>query len=196
MIRAVGARTLVAALIGWACAVGGAAAVANPTGAMSELTAVSGQGTGLVIVSPTSAGQGSFDARVKVNIHDAAPDTTFTVTRAVDVPSDGACTSTDFVTVATLQTSAGGAGAVEFERSGGTIPFDLFLRVLGSDGTVLESHREVRTAERSISDATKHSSQVQQSPQPASIATVYELVGSNPPPRDSLDGPVSGPSSH
>jgi hypothetical protein len=139
MIRAVGARTLVAALIGWACAVGGAAAVADRTGAMSELTAVSGQGTGLVIVSPTSAGQGSFDARVKVNIHDAAPDTTFTVTRAVDVPSDGACTSTDFVTVATLQTSAGGAGAVEFERSGGTIPFDLFLRVLGSDGTVLES---------------------------------------------------------
>jgi hypothetical protein len=46
----------------------------------------------------------------------------------------------DFVTVATLTTSAGGAGAVEFERSGGpTISFDLFLRVIGDDGTVLEA---------------------------------------------------------
>jgi hypothetical protein len=109
---------------------------------MSALTAVTGQGVGLVIVSPTSAGQGSFDAQVKVNIHDAAPNTTFTVTRAVDAP-DGVCTSTEFVTVATLTTSAGGAGAVEFERGGrGTgpnMPFDLFLRVIGSDGTVLQS---------------------------------------------------------
>jgi hypothetical protein len=99
-----------------------------------------GQGTGRVIVSPTSAGQGTFDAQVKVNIHNAAPNTTFTVTRAVDSPADGSCTSTDFVTVATLTTSAGGAGAVEFERSGGpTTSFDLFLRVIGDDGTILES---------------------------------------------------------
>jgi hypothetical protein len=115
------------------------AAYADPTGAQSTLTAVTGQGVGLVIVSPTSAGQGTFDARVKVTIHDAAPNTTFTVTRAVD-PADGVCTSTEFVTVATLTTSAGGAGAVEFERSGGpTMSFDLFLRVIGDDGSVLES---------------------------------------------------------
>ena len=110
---------------------------------MSDLTAVTGQGVGLVIVSPTSAGRGDFDARVKVNIHDAAPNTTFTVTRAADMPADGVCTSTEFVPVATLTTSAGGAGAVEFERggrgSGPTMPFDLFLRVIGSDGTVLQS---------------------------------------------------------
>jgi hypothetical protein len=112
---------------------------ADPTGAQSELTAVTGQGTGRVIVSPTSAGQGIFDAQVKVNIHNAAPNTTFAITRAVDSPADGTCTSTDFVTVATLTTSAGGAGAVEFERSGGTTSFDLFLRVIGDDGTVLES---------------------------------------------------------
>src|SRR5262249_57341549 len=116
------------------------AAQADPTGDMSALTAVTGQGTGLVIVSPTSAGQGDFDARVKVNIHDAAPDTTFTVTRAVDA-ADGVCTSTDFVTVATLTTSAGGAGAVEFgrggRRTGPTIPFDPFLPGLGSGGNLL-----------------------------------------------------------
>jgi hypothetical protein len=94
---------------------------------------------GRVIVSPTSAGRGIFVAQVKVNIHNAAPNTTFTVTRAIDLPADGTCTSTDFVTVAALTTSAGGAGAVEFERSGGTTSFDLFLRVIGDDGTVLES---------------------------------------------------------
>jgi hypothetical protein len=144
MIRIAGTRVLAAALVACGCVIGNAAAVADPTGDMSELTAVSGQGTGLVVVSPTAAGQGNFDARVEVNIHDAAPNTTFTVTRAVDMPSDGVCTSTDFVTVATLQTSPGGAGSVEFERgsrTGGspTVPFDLRLRVIGSDGTVLES---------------------------------------------------------
>jgi hypothetical protein len=98
-----------------------------------------GAGNGQVIVSPTSANVDTFVAQVKVNIHDAAPNTTFTITRAVDAPADGVCTSTNFGTVATLTTSAGGAGAVEFERTGPFLNFDLFLRVLGSDGTVLES---------------------------------------------------------
>jgi len=141
MIRTRGLRGIVVAVFAASAGLAATpAAQADPTGAQSDLTAVTGQGVGLVIVSPTSAGQGNFDARVKVNIHDAAPDTTFTVTRAVDSPADDICTSTDFVTVATLQTSAGGAGAVEFERTGGpTISFDLFLRVIGSDGTVLQS---------------------------------------------------------
>ena len=141
MIRTRGHRGLAVALF-VTCAAMAATAVAHadPAGAQSELTAATGQGTGRVIVSPTSAGQGTFDAQVKVNIHNAAPNTTFTVTRAVDSPADGSCTSTDFVTVATLTTSAGGAGAVEFERSGGpTTSFDLFLRVIGDDGTILES---------------------------------------------------------
>ena len=143
MIRIRGFRSLAVGLfVACAAMIAAPAAQAGPTGAMSALTAVTGQGTGLVIVSPTSAGKGDFDARVKVNIHDAAPNTTFTVTRAVDA-ADGVCTSTDFVPVAMLTTSAGGAGAVEFERggrgSGPTVPFDLFLRVLGSDGTVLQS---------------------------------------------------------
>jgi hypothetical protein len=124
------------------CAVTAATSVAqaDPTGAQSVLTAVTGQGVGRVIVSPTSAGHGVFVAQVEVNIHDAAPNTAFTVTRAVDAPADGICTSTGFATVASLQTSAGGAGAVEFVRTGGPgLNFDLFLRVLGSDGTVLQS---------------------------------------------------------
>ncbi len=143
MIRTCGVRGLVVAVLAACAALAAApAAQADPTGAMSELTAVTGQGTGLVIVSPTSEGKGDFDAQVKVNIHDAAPHTTFTVTRAIDA-ADGICTSTEFDPVATLTTSAGGAGAVEFERggrgSGPTVAFDLMLRVIGSDGTVLQS---------------------------------------------------------
>src|SRR5207247_11313717 len=85
MIRIRGFRSLAGGLFAACAALIAAAAVqADPTGAMSALTAVTGQGTGLVIVSPTSAGKGDFDARVKVNIHDAAPNTTFTITPALD----------------------------------------------------------------------------------------------------------------
>jgi hypothetical protein len=145
MTRILGIRGLAVGLFA-ACAamVAAPAAQADPTGAMSALTAVTGQGVGLVIVSPTSAGQGDFDARVKVNIHDAAPNTTFSITRALAFPNTGCANPTPFAEVATLTTSAGGAGAVEFERGmrhgpGTTMSFDLILRVIGSDGTVLQS---------------------------------------------------------
>lgn len=94
---------------------------------------------GKVIVSPTSSDVATFVAQVKVNIHNATSNTTFVVTRAVDAPADGVCTSTVFGAVATLRTSAGGAGAVEFERTGPLLNFDLFIRVVGDDGTVLQS---------------------------------------------------------
>jgi hypothetical protein len=147
MIRRCGIRALTVGLFA-ACAamVAAPAAQADPTGAMSALTAVTGQGTGLVIVSPTSAGQGDFDARVKVNIHDTAPNTTFSFTRAIAAPNTGCANFlTPFDEVAMLTTSAGGAGAVEFERGmrhgpGTTMPFDLMLRVVSPDGsTVLQS---------------------------------------------------------
>lgn len=140
MIRTRSSRGLAVALF-ITCAAMAATPVAqaDPTGAQSELTAVTGQGTGKVIVSPTSANVANFVAQVKVNIHKATPNTTFTITRAVDAPADGVCTSTDFGTVATLTTSAGGAGAVEFERTGPLLDFDLLLRVIGDDGTVLQS---------------------------------------------------------
>jgi hypothetical protein len=140
MIRAHGLRSFVVILF---VAVAGMAATpaaqADPAGARSDLTAITGRGVGKVIVSPTSAGVATFVAQVKVNIHDAASNTTFVVTRAVDAPADGVCTSTVSGTVATLRTSAGGAGAVEFERTGPLLNFDLFIRVVGDDGTVLQS---------------------------------------------------------
>jgi hypothetical protein len=56
------------------------AAQADPTSAQSELTALIGQGEGKVIISPTSAGGGTFDAHVKVNVHNTMPNTHFIVT--------------------------------------------------------------------------------------------------------------------
>jgi len=140
MIRKRGFRWLVAVpLAAWAATAAIPAAYADPTGAQSQLTAVSGQGTGKVIVSPTSAPEATFVAQVKVIINHAAPNTTFTVTRAAEGPADGVCTSTAFAPVATLTTSAGGAGAVEFKRTGPGLNFDLVLRVIGDDGSVLQS---------------------------------------------------------
>jgi hypothetical protein len=119
-------------------------AQADPAGAQSELTAVSGQGAGLVTIAPTSAAQGTFDARVTVNVHNSAPNTTFAVTRGGgDGTIDGVCTGTVFGQVATLTTSSGGAGAVEFERTNPNSPsgsqFEVMLRLLGGDGTILQS---------------------------------------------------------
>jgi hypothetical protein len=149
MCRALGWRKVaIAMLMMSAGTVGVTAAHADPTGAQSDLTAVTGQGAGKVVVSPNHSLQGTFDARVKVNIHGAAPNTTFTITRAIDIPSDGVCTSGDYGAVATLTASAGGAGAVEFERNGGPpglSSFDLSLRVVGDDGSILQSQCMVIT---------------------------------------------------
>ncbi len=123
-------------------AAGGGIAHADPAGAASDLSAIAGHGVGKVIVSPDSKYPDTFDARVKVNIHDAAPNTTFAITRAIDFTADGDCTNAQFDTVAYLTTSAGGAGAVEFERGPSVLPtdaFDLHVRVNGGDGTIFES---------------------------------------------------------
>jgi hypothetical protein len=148
MFRAVGIRGFVVATLAVSAGIAVTpAAQADPTPTQSELTAISGQGLGKVIVSPDAAlGHGNFEARVKVNIHDTTPNADFAVTRAVDIGADGVCTGTDFVTVADIQTSSGGAGAVELERSGPFTQFDLLIRVVGADGTVLQSECMTITA--------------------------------------------------
>jgi hypothetical protein len=134
------AAVMISALLGVISVLGGASpAQAERAGAQSTLVAVSGHGTGLVVISPTSSLGDVFDARVTVNIHNAAPDTSWTVTRAGDGQPDGVCHSIVVGTVAQFETSAGGAGAVEFERSGALSDFDLIVTVTGSDGTVLQS---------------------------------------------------------
>jgi hypothetical protein len=134
---------VIAALVG-AAVVG--VAQAEP-GLQSTLTAISGQGSGLVEVSPTAAGQDvTFIAQGAASIHGALPNTTFTVQRATDfTPNDGVCTiapspPAGWLTLTTLTTSPAGAGAAHFTRQApppgpaGT-QFDIIFRVISGDGT-------------------------------------------------------------
>jgi hypothetical protein len=142
-------RLLVLPGIAAAALAGGA--YADP-GTHSELTAIAGQGAGIVEVAPTAhdvVAADTFDVQGTVNVHDAAPNTTFTVLRRVDFNPDGVCTGATWMTLPppneqTLMTSNGGAGAVHFEISRGApfmdgVSFDVQWRLAGSDGSVLES---------------------------------------------------------
>jgi hypothetical protein len=116
-------------------------------GLQSDLKAISGQGTGHVNVSPTAHDDHDtiFIAEVTVNVQGARPNTTFTVTRFVDQPPDGVCTEKGGgLTLGTLTTSQGGAGAAHFVRNSPSTShrgdrFDLDFHVVGDDGTVLLS---------------------------------------------------------
>jgi hypothetical protein len=139
MKRMVGVAVLPVAML-----LGTEVAQAEPAGAQSRLTAVTGQGTGVVKASPTAEDQGTFHIQGQVNVHGAVPDTTFTLQRAVDSsPGDGVCTIAPsppegWVPLATLTTSVGGAGAAHFERPtplAAGEQFDLIFRVVSGDGT-------------------------------------------------------------
>ena len=115
----------------------------------SRLTSISGNGSGFIEVAPTSKDDGAltFDVQGTVNIHDAAPNTDFTALRRVDLNPDGICTGAMWLTLPgnpVLTTSAGGAGALHFEIQRGApfvdgVRFDVLWRLVGTDGTVLES---------------------------------------------------------
>ena len=133
-----------------AAAVLAATASADP-GTRSRLSAVSGQGSGMVKVSPTAhdvVGPGTFDVQGTINVHGLAPDTGYKVLRWVDFNPDGNCTGTTPLSLPgdpTLTTSAGGAGALHFEITRGApltdgVTFDVIWRVVDAAGnTVLES---------------------------------------------------------
>jgi hypothetical protein len=138
MKRMVGVATLSVAILA-----GAGAAQADPASAQSKLTAVAGQGTGSVKVTPTAEDQGTLHIQGQVNVHGALANTTFSVQRAVDFsPGDEMCTIAPsppdgWVPLATLTTSPGGAGAAHFERATGLESgeqFDVILRVVSEDG--------------------------------------------------------------
>jgi hypothetical protein len=109
----------------------------------SELTAVSGQGTGHVLVSPTAKNRPTFDVQVEVNVRDMLPNSTFTVERRADLNPDGICTSPTWLTNGPITTSEGGAGAQHFEVERGApfvsgVRFDVQFHVIGN-GTELVS---------------------------------------------------------
>ena len=121
-------------------------------GTRSGLTAIAGQGVGLVELAPTAhdvAAPGTFDVQGTVNVHQAAPNTGFTVLRRVDFNPDGSCTGAIWMPLPapnaqSFTTSEGGAGALHFEISRGAplvdgVSFDVQWRLTGSDGSILES---------------------------------------------------------
>jgi hypothetical protein len=129
-----------------------ASASADP-GTHSKLTAIAGQGAGIVEVAPTAhdvVGPDTFDVPGTVNVHHTAPNTTFTVLRRVDLNADGACTGAAWLMLPppnaqSLTTSDGGAGALHFEIWRGApfldgVRFDVQWRLEGNDGSVLQSH--------------------------------------------------------
>lgn len=118
------------------------AAHAEP-GLQSDLTAISGQGTGHVLVSPTAKDRPTFAVEVEVNVRDMLPNSTFTVERRVDLTPDGVCTSATWLTNGPITTSEGGAGAQHFEVERGApfvsgVRFDVQFHVIGN-GTELRS---------------------------------------------------------
>jgi hypothetical protein len=116
-----------------------------------SLTAISGQGSGNVAVSPTAdnVGLNQFDGQVTVNIHGTAPNTVFTVSRNADFNANGICTNPSFAPFSSaITTSSEGAGAAHYVVLRGPPAFPLFVegakfdvsfRVVGTDGTVLTS---------------------------------------------------------
>jgi hypothetical protein len=121
-------------------------------GTRSGLTAIAGQGTGLVTVSPTAhdvLAPNTFDVQGTINVHDAAPNTTFAVLRRVDRTANGVCTGPIWMPLPSptpdLITSAGGAGALHFEIMRGDpfvdgVHFDVQWRLEGNDGSILQGN--------------------------------------------------------
>jgi hypothetical protein len=127
-----------------------AAGAQGDPGTQSGLTAISGQGGGRVEIAPTAhdvVGPGTFDVQGTVDVHDAEPDTSFTVLRRVDFAPDGVCTGAIWATLPSgptaFSTSAGGAGALHFEIARANLTdgqrFDVQWRLAGDDGSILES---------------------------------------------------------
>jgi hypothetical protein len=120
------------------------AAVANPTGAQAAITAVSGTGSGQVLIAPSAKDHGTFAVEVTINVHGASG-TEYAVTRAVDLIPDGTCTlASGWLPTGMLDTSTGGAGAehVELHRGAPFVSgtrFDVVFRLVGNDGSELRS---------------------------------------------------------
>ena len=121
------------------------------SGALGNLTSITGQGSGLVDIAPTAhdvVGPDTFNVQGTIDVHGAAPNASLTVLRRVDLNPDGICTGGTWLglpppNAPDLTTSAGGAGALHFEISRGApfvdgVSFDVQWRLVG-DGSVLES---------------------------------------------------------
>jgi hypothetical protein len=124
-------------------ALGVVSASAGPYSAHSDLTAVAGEGQGSVSLASTSKPGDLRIIQIAADVTQTAPDTTFSVQRALDPVPDGVCDQIgSFDELGTLTTSPGGDGAVHIERespspSGAT--FDVVFQLVGDEGTILVS---------------------------------------------------------
>ena len=109
-----------------------------------DLTRVSGQGKGHVLVTLTAEDKPALAAQIEVKVKKMLPNSTFTVARRLGLPPlDGNCASTDWQPLGSITTSEGGSGAHHFEvhRKGQFISdfeFDIKFRVEGN-GTELQT---------------------------------------------------------
>jgi hypothetical protein len=138
-------RFLVVAAVVAALLVAAVAAVAQAEpGPESTLTAISGQGTGHVLVAPTAEDRPNFAVQVEVNVRDLLPNSTYTVQRAPDLNPDGVCTGTTWLSNGPVTTSQDGTGAAHFFVERGApfvsgVRFDVVFRLIGN-GAELRSH--------------------------------------------------------
>jgi hypothetical protein len=117
-----------------------------------QLVAVVGEGEGVLNISP-KADRPGFSVEIQVALRKTSPNTTFTLSRAVDFTLDGICTNTNFVPLprpnpgplVLLTTSPGGAGAAHVSFALDPVQFPRF-----SEGTTFEVHWEIRATDASV----------------------------------------------
>jgi hypothetical protein len=123
-------------------------------GTNSELTDVTtGEEKGHVVIAPDARDRkGEFHAEVTVNVHDLELNTTYQVWRAIDFVPDGIYDPTapglEWVEIATITTSSGGAGEAHFIRGGGLFAgdqFDVVIQVRLDDGVTPALESDVMT---------------------------------------------------
>ena len=115
------------------------------------LTAIVGQGTGLVNISPDASQEG-FSVQVQVSVRSSEPNAEFLLTRSVDFEPDGVCTGTTFTPLPLpnpgplelLKTSPAGAGAKHASFAFTPPPPAPF-----EDGKQFDVHWEIRTESHS-----------------------------------------------
>jgi hypothetical protein len=154
--RFVRPRLAVAAIllcVGMSLTVGIRSVEAEP-GTQSDLRDVNtGDNKGHVVIAPDArTPNGVFHAEVTVNVHDLEPNTTYQVWRAIDFVPDGiydpTAPGTGWAKIATITTSAGGAGEAHFIRGGGLFSgdqFDVLIQVRLNDGATVALESEVMT---------------------------------------------------
>jgi hypothetical protein len=115
------------------------------------LTAITGQGTGHVNITPEASQEG-FSVEVQVSVRWTEPDAEFLLTRSVDFVPDGECTGTMFTPlplpnpgpIELLRTSPAGAGAKHASFAFTPPPPAPF-----ADGEQFDVHWEIRTLSNS-----------------------------------------------